>query len=124
MKQEKVRPEKEQFKECIHSLYPIRDALEVLGGKWRIQILIAIRTGNYRFTAIQRAIEDISPRILSKELKVLQDNRLIVREVSNTYPVVITYKWSAHADSITPVIKALNDWGIYHRKFLFGDKKQ
>ncbi|MGS2761203.1 winged helix-turn-helix transcriptional regulator [Sinomicrobium sp. M5D2P9] len=121
MKPEKVIPEKKQFKECIHTLYPIRDALEVIGGKWRIQILIAIRTGNHRFTAIQKAIEDISPRILSKELKILQDNRLIVREVSNTYPVVITYQWSEHANSIAPVITALNDWGIYHRKFLFGE---
>ncbi|RNL91350.1 transcriptional regulator [Sinomicrobium pectinilyticum] len=120
MKPEKVSPRKEQFKECINSLYPIRDALEVIGGKWRIQILIAIRTGNHRFTAIERAIGDISPRILSKELKILQENRLIVREVSNTYPVVITYKWSAHADSITPIITVLNDWGIHHRKFLFG----
>lgn len=106
-------------KECIHNLFPLRDAIEVLGPKWRIQILVVIKYGNESFTAIQKALGTISPRILSKELKVLEENGLLLREITNTYPVTIRYKWTAHTDSIIPLIDTLKEWGQGHRDHLF-----
>ncbi|MEJ5145324.1 winged helix-turn-helix transcriptional regulator [Sphingobacterium sp. MYb388] len=107
------------YKECVHNLYPLRDAIEVLGPKWRIQILIAITYGNESFTAIQKALETISPRILSKELKTLEENKLIIREVSHTYPIAIRYKWTEHTKTIVPLITFLKDWGQTHRDYIF-----
>ena len=106
-------------KECIHNLYPLRDAIEVLGPKWRIQILVVIKYGNESFTAIQKALESISPRILSKELKILEENGLIVREISHTYPITIRYKWTLHTESIVSILDTLKAWGQVHRDHLF-----
>jgi len=100
-------------------MYPLRDSIEVLGPKWRIQILVVVKYGNESFTAIQKALETISPRILSKELKVLEENGLLLREISATYPTTIRYKWTAHTESIVSLIDALNGWGQVHRDYLF-----
>jgi len=108
-----------KYKECIHSLYPLRDSIEILGPKWRIQILVVIKYGNESFTAIQNALETISPRILSKELKILEENGLIIREVSPTYPITIRYKWTLHTESIVSIMDSLKEWGQVHRDHLF-----
>jgi len=107
------------YKGCIYNLYPLRDSIEVLGPKWRIQILVVIKYGNESFTAIQKALETISPRILSKELKVLEENGLLVREISNTYPITIRYKWTLHTETIVPIMDSLKAWGEVHRDHLF-----
>ncbi len=110
---------KKNYKECIQTLYPLRDSIEILGPKWRIQILIAIGHGNENFTSIQRALENISPRILSQELKVLTEHQLISREVSDTHPVTIKYQLTEHTNTIIPIIELLKEWGKIHREFLF-----
>ena len=107
------------YKECIYNLFPLRDAIEVLGPKWRIQILVVIKYGNESFTAIEKALGTISPRILSKELKILEENGLINREMSETYPITIRYKWTSHTESIVSIIDSLNAWGQVHRNHLF-----
>ncbi|RZK10638.1 MAG: transcriptional regulator [Flavobacterium sp.] len=107
------------YKQCIHNMFPLRDSIDVLGPKWRIQILVVVKYGNESFTAIQKALEPISPRILSKELKVLEENGLLLREISETYPTTIRYKWTAHTESIVSLIDTLKDWGQNHRDHLF-----
>lgn len=110
---------KMKFKECIRSLMPVRDAIDAIGGKWRLQILIAVARGNNRFTTIRKALEDISPRILAKELKTLEEHKLLNRVVSNTYPVTISYEWNEHTKSIEQLLQTLSDWGVKHREYLF-----
>jgi DNA-binding HxlR family transcriptional regulator len=107
------------YRQCIHNLYPLRDSLEVLGPKWRIQILVVIKYGNESFTAIQKALETISPKVLSSELKVLEENGLIKRETSETYPITIRYTWTPHTESIVALTDSLKAWGQEHRKHLF-----
>jgi len=107
------------YSECIHNLYPLRDSIEILGPKWRTPILVVIKYGNESFTAIQNALGTISPRILSKELKILEENGLIVRETSDTYPVIIRYKWTEHTETIVSIMDSLKAWGEAHRKHLF-----
>jgi len=107
------------YKECIYNLFPLRDAIEVLGPKWRIQILVVIKYGNESFTSIEKALGTISPRILSKELKILEENGLISREMSDTYPITIRYKWTSHTESIVSIIDSLKAWGQVHRDHLF-----
>lgn len=106
-------------KQCIHNLFPQRDSIDILGPKWRIQILVVIKYGNESFTAIQTALETISPKVLSSELKVLEENGLIKRETSKTYPITIRYTWTAHTESIVALTDTLKAWGQEHRNHLF-----
>jgi DNA-binding HxlR family transcriptional regulator len=108
--------------DCLETIKPVRDALDVISGKWKLPIIISIGVGNDRFTDIQESIPGITPKVLAKELKDLEQNELIKRTVVNDYPVKISYTLEKYADGLTPIIYALRDWGINHRKKLFEDK--
>lgn len=100
---------------CTGALLPIRDALEVLSGKWKLQIIIAISAGNIRFREIERAVVGITSKVLTKELKDLEEHQLIKRTVYTGIPVLVEYTLEEYAESLDKVIGALNDWGIGHR---------
>ena len=102
--------------ECKSSLGPIQDALYVLGGKWRIPILVAMLEGNKHFGEIQRTINKISSKVLSHELKELELNGFITRRVYGTKPAGIEYELTEYTNSLGAVIVALREWGLLHRK--------
>ena len=104
---------------CRDTVKPVRDTLEVINGKWKLPIIISVMTGNERFTDIQESIPGITPKVLAKELKDLEQHQLIRRVVVEDYPVKILYKPEPYADTLTPIISALKDWGLNHRKKIF-----
>ena len=110
-----------KYTECSSSLIPVRDALDFISGKWKLPILISISEGNHRFREIERSIPKINSKVLAKELKDLEEYKLIKRAVYDNPPVVIEYTLLPYAESLNDVIKALHDWGINHRKHM-GEK--
>jgi len=106
--------------ECLKSLVAIRDALDVLNGKWKLQIIIAISAGQTKFKDIERQIPKITPRMLSKELRNLEEHQLIKRTVYDTLPVTIEYKLTPHSKTLDKVILELRNWGMLHRKKILG----
>lgn len=106
-----------EVKACpIQFVLAINDTLNVLSGKWKLPIIGSIMFGKKRFTEIQRNIPKITPRMLSKELKELEMNGIVVRTVYNTIPVSVEYELSNSGKSITDVLDKMVDWGIEHRK--------
>lgn len=104
-------------RECTAHLLPLRDTLDILSGKWKIMILLALSfSGKRRFTELQREIAGITPKMLSKELKELEANQLVKREVYATTPVTIEYSLTTWGRSLEEVIDALRTWGVAHRK--------
>lgn len=114
--------EPKSHSQCLKELLPIRDALDIISGKWKIQIILAIGSGNKRFKEIERQIPKITARMLSKELKELELNLLVKRTVYDTLPVSVEYTLTPHADTLWPVIQALNTWGHIHRKKIMAKK--
>ncbi len=108
--------------ECAKQLMPVRDALEMLSGKWKLPIIIALTFGNYRFKELHRQI-GITPKMLSKELKELEMHQLVKRTVYDSTPVTVSYELTPYAASLRNVIDALRDWGAQHRKRLMGKNK-
>lgn len=102
--------------ECSAAMVPVRDALDVISGKWKLMILISISSGNYRFREIERSIPKITSKVLAKELKDLEEHQLIKRTVYDEVPVIIEYTTTPYAKSLQPVIEALRNWGVNHRK--------
>lgn len=111
--------ENKKYASCIEIVGPVRDALDVINGKWKLPIIISISFGNERFTDIQKSILGITPKVLAKQLKELEQNKLISRTVTADYPVKITYKSEPYADTLTPIIYALKEWGENHRELVF-----
>jgi DNA-binding HxlR family transcriptional regulator len=93
----------------------VQDTLYVIAGKWKLPIMIAISFGHSRFREIQRAVPDITPKILSKELKELETNKLVMRKVYDTYPITVEYTVSSYCKSLKPVVDEMINWGQNHR---------
>lgn len=106
--------------ECRGMLLPIRDALDVLNGKWKLPIIVALTFGEKRFGEISKDVPGITDRMLSKELRDLEMNGLVKRTVDDSYPVKVTYSLTPHSKSLEEVINALKKWGIMHRKKIVG----
>lgn len=104
------------MKECRTHLLPVRDALDLLGGKWKIPIIVALSFGNRRFRELQRHIEGITAKMLSKELKDLEVNELVKRTVFDTTPVTVEYELTDYGKTLKKVIAELRKWGSEHRK--------
>lgn len=101
---------------CQFKLMASRDALEVIQGKWRIPIIISLTYGKKRFGEIQRDIADISPKMLSQELKALETNRIISRTLYDSMPVIVEYELTNLGKTISPLLDKLLKWGIFFRK--------
>jgi DNA-binding HxlR family transcriptional regulator len=103
-------------KECVARLNSVGDALYVVGGKWKLRIIIALSQGNKRFNELQRTIEGISAKVLSNELKELELNGFVVRNVYAETPVVIEYELTEYSDTLQEVLAALHKWGAMHKE--------
>jgi DNA-binding HxlR family transcriptional regulator len=102
--------------DCQSRLTSIGDALYVIGGKWKLRVIVALREGNKRFNEIQRAIDGISARVLSSELKELELNGFVTRVVyAAQTPVVVEYQLMPYADTLSDVLESLSNWGAMHR---------
>jgi DNA-binding HxlR family transcriptional regulator len=66
-------------------------------------------------TDIQESIPGITPKVLSNQLKELEQHKLLKRTFLGDYPVKILYTVEPYADTLTPIIYALKDWGVNHR---------
>ncbi len=108
---------------CNRTLLPVTDALYILSGKWKLPILIALRFGHKRFGELAKGIPKITERMLSKELRTLEQNKLVKRTVYNTIPVTVEYELTEYGYSLDNVIEALYQWGTAHRKLLMKDKR-
>ncbi len=106
--------------DCSKIILPIRDTLDVINGKWKILIIIAIKHGNKRFGEIERSIPKITSKVLAKELKDLEEHKLIKRTVYDDYPVSIEYTVTDYSETLGNLIKEMMLWGIQHRKKMIG----
>ncbi len=101
----------------------LEDTLYVIGGKWKLHILLSLGKGNHRFKEIQRSIPGITSRILSKELKELELNQIIRRKVDANVCNKVDYEVLAYCKSFDPIIKLMIEWGKQHRKIISGKER-
>jgi len=99
---------------CLKVLPAVNDALYVIGGKWSLRIIIALSEGSVRFNELQRHLEGISARVLSNELKDLEQNGFVKRVVSPDASV--SYERTDYTDTLKPVLHALQEWGSMHKQ--------
>ncbi|SHL13985.1 transcriptional regulator, HxlR family [Chitinophaga jiangningensis] len=100
---------------CREARLALRDAIELLGGKWKICILQHLEFGTKRFKDLQEKVVGISPKVLAKELLELEQNLLITRTVNNTRPVTVSYSLTPHAYEAQAVYNALLKFGTQQR---------
>jgi DNA-binding HxlR family transcriptional regulator len=89
----------------------LKDVLDVIGGKWAMPIIYNLSKGKMRFKEIERTIEGINTRMLVKELKNLEANGIITREVFATVPPTVEYALTTKGEKLLPSIRSLHQWG-------------
>lgn len=107
--------------QCNDAMLAIRDSIEIWGGKWKLMILLYLvikaDDKNY-FMEMVRGIPGISGKMLSKELKDLETNKLVKRVVHDTKPVTVEYIITEYGKSFVPIAEQLLEWGLSHRKII------
>lgn len=93
---------------------PVAATLAVLGGKWKPSILYLLCRGDTRFNALERALPGITRRMLTLQLRVLENDGLIERHVEATVPPQVEYALAARGRTLGPVMEMLGEWGVAH----------
>jgi DNA-binding HxlR family transcriptional regulator len=105
---------------CPKTMLSIKDALEAVEGRWKLLILFSLSESPKRFTQISREVNGITDKTLSKELKNLETNQLVRREVFDTFPPTVQYSITPHGLSLEKVLDELHFWGLAHREQVIG----
>ncbi len=85
--------------------------LDVLSGKWKILILFALLEGTKRFNELRRLIPDVTQRMLTAQLRELEEQHIVVRTVYAQIPPKVEYALSDIGKTLTPILTALKKWG-------------
>ena len=115
MQKMKINGSRPTEPQCKARLVSIADALYAIGGKWKLRIIVALKDGNKRFNEMQRLVDGISAKVLSNELKDLELNGFVKRNIFTGTPVVVEYGLTDYSESLEPVLEALSQWGFKHR---------
>lgn len=113
----------ENVKKCSSTfVMAVNDTMNVINGKWKLPIIGSLLFGKKRFKELEREIQKITPRMLSKELKDLEMNGIITRTVYNTIPVTVEYELTKSGELFKNVLDVMVEWGLQHRKEVIGTK--
>lgn len=93
---------------------PIRDILDCIGDRWSVLVLATLRTETLRFTALRRAIGDISPRMLAQTVRTLERDGYVRRKVYPTIPPKVEYSLTPLGRSLLQRLDPLVDWASAH----------
>ena len=116
MEQENMTPE---VMRC-----PIAPAVDLFNGRWKTSILWHLVEAPKRFNEIQRLIPQISSRMLTKALRELERDGLLVRKVTTQSPVKVFYAKTELAASLMDVFRAIDTWQQEHMDTVLAARKQ
>ncbi|MDR7215080.1 DNA-binding HxlR family transcriptional regulator [Dyadobacter sp. BE31] len=103
--------------QCRKKILAIKDAMEILSGKWKFHILgTLLLNDKMRFMDLLREVDGIAAKMLSKELHDMEMNQLITRRVIDTKPVTVEYELTEYGRSVEPIINEIAGWGMLYRK--------
>ncbi|AKB73476.1 Transcriptional regulator, HxlR family [Methanosarcina lacustris Z-7289] len=94
-----------------HYNCPVEATLDVIGGKWKPLILWQLRAEKLRFSGLQQSMQGISPKMLTKQLRELEADGLVLREAYPEIPPRVEYSLTEFGKTVLPVLDALCEWG-------------
>lgn len=97
----------------------VGDVLDIVGGKWRGQILAHLCDHPKRFNELKTVLSKITSSTLTKELRFLEDIKIVERKIIQKTPMVVEYRLTEHGMSIKDLIKHIVAWGLKHREIVF-----
>ena len=91
---------------------PIQRTIALIGDKWKILVLCTLADGTKRFGELQRAMEGITPKVLTRQLRDLERDGLVARQVYPQVPPRVDYSLTPLGESLMPILGQLHDWAV------------
>ncbi|MBG9737504.1 winged helix-turn-helix transcriptional regulator [Paenibacillus alvei] len=100
----------------------VEATLEVIGGKWKCVILCHLTHGKKRTSELKRLMPSITQKMLTQQLRELEEDGVINRIVYNQVPPRVEYELSEYGRSLEGILSSLCTWGEKHLTKIYGDK--
>ena len=97
-----------------HYNCPVQATVNVLSGKWKVQILWLLSFGPRRFAQLRRKLPKISEKMLAAQLRQLQVDGVLTRDATKSIPLQVTYSLNTAGQKLVPLMESLCDWGSSH----------
>lgn len=97
---------------------PVETTLKIIGDKWKVLILRDLFTGTKRFNELKRSLTDVTQKMLTQQLRELEKDGIIYREVYPVVPPKVEYSLTELGKTLKPVIDSMYDWGNYLKSSL------
>jgi DNA-binding HxlR family transcriptional regulator len=94
----------------------IEITLDVIGGKWKVLLLYYLMDGPKRTNELKRLVPGITQKMLTQQLRELEDDRIIRREVYSQVPPKVEYSLTDHGQTLIPVLGSMCEWGKHHQE--------
>ena len=92
---------------------PLNRALELIGGKWKMQILCSLHNnGPTRYNRLKKSLDGVSNTVLANALRELESDGLILRREYLEVPVRVEYQATRRCEQLIPILDALGNWSI------------
>ena len=98
----------------LSSVCPVRGVLDKLGDKWSMLVILELSAGEHRFSDLRRRIPDISQKMLTQTLRILQRDGLVARAVHPTVPPAVSYRLTPMGESLLTPFGALVAWADHN----------
>lgn len=102
---------KEELPEC-----PVATTVQLIGNKWKLLIIRNLLAGPQRFTELHKTIPGISQKVLTDNLRALEEDGLVDREVFAEVPPRVVYSLSELGNTLRPIISAMQEWGTAYKE--------
>jgi len=90
---------------------PIEAALQIISGRWKFLIVRELLTGTKRFSELQRALHGVTQKMLTQQLRELEQHGVLTRTVYPIVPPKVEYTLTSRGENLRPVMAAMHDWG-------------
>jgi len=97
--------------QAVDEQCPMEAGLNILSGKWKLRILWHLSKGTIRFNELQRLLGNITTKTLTRQLRELEEQGVVIRKVFPEVPPKVEYSLSEIGDSLTPFLAQLCEWG-------------
>jgi DNA-binding HxlR family transcriptional regulator len=101
---------------------PVEATLEIIGGKWKCVFLCHLTHGKKRTNELKRLMPNITQKMLTQQLRELEDDGVINRIVHQQIPPKVEYELSEYGWSLQTILDSLCAWGEGHITKVYGDK--
>ncbi len=92
----------------------VETTLKIIGGRWKVLILRELLVGIQRFNQLHRSLPGITQKMLTQQLRELEEDGIIHRQVYPQVPPKVEYSLTPLGESLNPVLEAMHEWGLKH----------